>query len=921
MSPLVLGWIAIAVIGGGLYGGLSGLLVGGGIGWLIGSLIDSLFKQELRGLFRKDLDPFEARIADLERQVANLREQLKPAAPAARQAAPSETKTTKEIPPAVPQPVAEPAPMQESRAEAPSPRRAESEDRWLSKEEARPASPELPGFVHRLVGFFTGGNPVVRVGMVVLFFGVAFLVRYAAERDLVPIELRLAGIAAAAVGVLFVGWRLRERPGHYGLVLQGGAIGVLYLTVYAAAKLYQLMPMGLAFGLMVGFVAFSALLAVLQDARILAMFGSAGGFLAPILASTGGGSHVVLFSYYSLLNVGILAIAWFRAWRELNVLGFLFTFVIGSVWGYEYYRPEHFWTTEPFLILFFIIFVAIAVLFATRQPPKLRGYVDGSLVFGVPLVAFALQSALVRDFEDGLTISALVAAAFYIGLATLLWRRSAEGLRMLTEAFLALGVVFGSLAIPLALDGRWTAVAWAMEGAALVWVGVRQARLLARLFGVFLQIAAGVAFFFAIDAPAGGLPLWNGVWLGSAVVSLAGLFSSWYLYRHADGLRPRERQAILPLLAWGLAWWLGAGAREMNVHLDVLDQPHGAVTFLSLTALALAWLGQRLRWPAAACATAPLLPLLVLLFFAEMGPLHIGHAFERWGLLAWALAMATHLRLLWRNAEVWPALVTRLWHPMGLWLLVGLLTWELDWAIGKADLGPVTWRLIPWALLPGVAVMLLLRWGKRITWPIAKYEEPYLMVGLGALASYLWLWALAANYWPGDTAPLAYVTLLNPLDLVQFFALLVALRWALWWRKAESSGERLSYLPFVYGAIGAGGFLWLNAVVARAVHFWGAVPWDLKALLQSVVFHAALSVLWTTTALAVMVLARRLMSRQTWIVGAGLLGVVVVKLFVVDLEGSGTLGRIVSFLAVGGLMLLIGYFSPLPPGHKEETGA
>jgi len=116
--------------------------------------------------------------------------------------------------------------------------------------------------------------------------------------------------------------------------------------------------------------------------------------------------------------------------------------------------------------------VAISILFAHRQPPELKGYVDGSLVFGVPLIAFALQSALVKNYEFGLAITALTVSTFYILLAKSLWNRKVRGMRMLTETFLALGVVFGSLAIPLALDGRWTAAAWALEGAALVWVGM-----------------------------------------------------------------------------------------------------------------------------------------------------------------------------------------------------------------------------------------------------------------------------------------------------------------------------------------------------------------------------------------------------------------------------------------------------------------
>ncbi len=60
-----------------------------------------------------------------------------------------------------------------------------------------------------------------------------------------------------------------------------------------------------------------------------------------------------LSSYYLLLNGGVLAIAWFRSWRILNLVGFGFTFVIGSLWGYQFYRPEFFASTEPFLVAFF----------------------------------------------------------------------------------------------------------------------------------------------------------------------------------------------------------------------------------------------------------------------------------------------------------------------------------------------------------------------------------------------------------------------------------------------------------------------------------------------------------------------------------------------------------------------------------------
>ena len=225
---------------------------------------------------------------------------------------------------------------------------------------------------------------------------------------MLPIELRLAGVALASVAVLIVGWRLRERPGAYGLVLQGGAVAALYLTVFGAIKLYGLLPQGLAFVLMVALVALSGALAVLQNARALALFGAAGGFITPILLSSGGGSHVMLFSYYAILNAGILGIAWFRSWRLLNLTGFLFTFLIGSLWGYRYYRPELFATTEPFLVLYFLFYQAIAILYALRRVPERPDAVDGTLVFGTPVIAFGLQSALLYGSEYGLAISAAV---------------------------------------------------------------------------------------------------------------------------------------------------------------------------------------------------------------------------------------------------------------------------------------------------------------------------------------------------------------------------------------------------------------------------------------------------------------------------------------------------------------------------------
>ena len=95
---------------------------------------------------------------------------------------------------------------------------------------------------NKLWRFIAGGNTLARVGVVVLFIGVAFLLKYAAEHVTVPIELRLAAVALGGIVLLVFGWRLRASRTGYAMSLQGAAIGILYLTVFAALRLYQLLP-------------------------------------------------------------------------------------------------------------------------------------------------------------------------------------------------------------------------------------------------------------------------------------------------------------------------------------------------------------------------------------------------------------------------------------------------------------------------------------------------------------------------------------------------------------------------------------------------------------------------------------------------------------------------------------------------------
>jgi uncharacterized membrane protein len=171
----------------------------------------------------------------------------------------------------------------------------------------------------------------------------------------------------------------------------------------------------------------------------------------------------------------------------------------------------------------------------------------------------------------------------------------------------------------------------------------------------------------------------------------------------------------------------------------------------------------------------------------------------------------------------------------------------------------------------------------------------------------------------GRSDPLPYLPLLNALDLGHILVALALLALGLAWRRTS-----VPLTPFLAGPLpkvilAAAAFLWLNGVLLRTLHHTADIPYRLDSMMRSVLAQASLSVFWSVLALGLMVWATRGARRTVWMVGAVLMGVVVVKLFLVDLSHVAGIERIVSFIAVGLLMLVVGYFSPVPPRAKEAS--
>jgi uncharacterized membrane protein len=780
----------------------------------------------------------------------------------------------------------------------------------------------LPGWIHRLMG----ANTLVRTGVLVLFFGVAFLLKWVTERVTFPIQARLAAAALGGLAMVGLGWRMRkDRPG-YGLSLQGGGVGLFYLAIYAAAKIYDLLPLPVALALMLTIVAVAAALAIAQDALALAILGATGGFLAPLLTSTGAGDYRLLLGYYVLLNAGILALAFARSWRPLNLLGFAFTFPFLIVGLGGYFDHAHFWGSAPFLWALFAMYVAIAILHARHRSLALLHYVDGTIVFGTPMLVAVLQQNLLAGVEHGMAIACVVFGALYLVLAWAVGReRIVPSMKLLAEAFLAIGIVFLTLAIPLYFGARATSALWSLEGAAILWVSVRQHRVLGQACGVLLQLLAGAWFAYALGTPAGwddvdanlaltapAMPVLNTDFLGFLVLAVAGLFVARQLLRSENDAAVRF---ISPTCFWWAVFWLVAGV--VNEVTRFVPDRYVVPSLLVCAALGTAmllWTSRRLDWRVAMYPAFALLPSMLLALIAGA---FTQHPFAHGGVLAWTLALPVQYGFIaWLDRdERLPAKVAKIEHVATFLLAVALVQVEAHWLgstvmeLATATLGCVYLGLLALALLKAT---LGTRFG---LWPFRAHPGAYLL-GVGfVLVIAMALALIAMNIVSDGTTGMAtYLPLINPIDFVSIVSLAALL---VWQRTVWDAGLSLPYTRRQAGiAFGAGLFFVTNCVLLRALHHWAGTPWG-EGMLHSTLVQTVLTVFWTVLSVGAMALAARGGRRVLWLTGAGLLGVVVVKLFFFDLGNLRGLERIVAFLVVGLLLLGVGYFAPVPPRGRE----
>ncbi len=339
------------------------------------------------------------------------------------------------------------------------------------------------------------------VGILALLFAVTFFLKYAFDNDWVGPRGRV-GIGLLAGSILYP-WshHLLDRGYKYfseGIAGLGAA--VLYLSLWAGWHYYHIFPQDIAFALMIVVTAVTLVVAVGRNSERIAFLALVGGVITPMLVSTGENHEVALFTYLVILGAGVLGIAWVRDWKSLPPVQFLATLVYFWGWYSDFYRADELATTVFFATVFFILFAALPVV-RSRRDGELSGLEAAIVLVNSLAYLVALREMLWPDDRWALTVAVLALAAAHLAAERMLPEKRGTEVRLARILYAGLALTFVTLAIPIRLDGRWITIAWAVQGAVLIWSGVRAQFSAMRWAGLVLfAIVAGRLALIPIPA-------------------------------------------------------------------------------------------------------------------------------------------------------------------------------------------------------------------------------------------------------------------------------------------------------------------------------------------------------------------------------------------------------------------------------------
>jgi uncharacterized membrane protein len=341
-----------------------------------------------------------------------------------------------------------------------------------------------------------GTKWIGRIGMIAILVGVGFLLKYSFDNRLIGETGRvllgiITGISFLAAGEYFI---RRRNLGLFGQILTGGGLSILYLSIYAAYAFYSLIPQVPALMTLIAITTTGITLSVRYSAIVIAVIGILGGFLTPVMLSTGENRPISLFSYILVLDLGILIVGYLRKWQLLCALSLLMTIIMYAEWHLNFYTFEQQVLAFCTITIFFILY-NIFIGFSNRDSDEKDLLFGPSIISASALfylLAFMAQNNNISDWCLKFFVPCL--AATEIIMANLVLVRSPFR-REVIYSYAGCSIIISVIAILVIFDRQWQAVALAAEMVVLYFIGLKLQRIAIRFASYSVGLLVILKFF------------------------------------------------------------------------------------------------------------------------------------------------------------------------------------------------------------------------------------------------------------------------------------------------------------------------------------------------------------------------------------------------------------------------------------------
>ncbi len=318
--------------------------------------------------------------------------------------------------------------------------------------------------------FAVASQWLLRVGILLLVVGVGFFLKYSVEHEMISPLGRVGLATTTGLAFLIAGTRLLG--GKYQLIghgLMGAGIATLYFSAFASSNFYHLISTQAAFAAMIAVTLLCGGIAIRFNTVLVAVLGVLGGYLTPVMLSTGNVDFLGLNGYMLVIGLGVLWMCSRKGWPLLNYLSMTCNYLLLAA-SLRSYTVEYFWHVQPFVIAFFVLYSTMVFVYNLRSRTK-SNLLDVLVLFLNAGIFFCISFGLVEEAFSRHWIAAVTLGltVFYVGhVYYCLVRRVLD--RELMLSFLGLASLFLALTIPLLLSNAWITVSWSLQALVLLWI-------------------------------------------------------------------------------------------------------------------------------------------------------------------------------------------------------------------------------------------------------------------------------------------------------------------------------------------------------------------------------------------------------------------------------------------------------------------